>query len=134
MAEFSRQPIHPGGQPALEAESLIATWRALKLRGKVVVVLYALLGGTGSAYASYFLVSEVHHWGAWLFALLILDPIALAAFVFLAVLVAPRSFYASWLASAFRRAGFAAIIVGLGMAAILCSLLGYVAWELWKSR
>jgi hypothetical protein len=134
MAEFSAEPIHGSGPPSQAVDAFIATWKAVKLGAKVLIVVYAILGGVGSAYASFVLVSEVHHGGAWLFAFLVLDPIALASFVFLAVLIAPRSFFASWLASAFQRASVAAILVGLGVAAVFCWIVGFTAWELWKAR
>jgi len=79
-------------------------------------------------------VSEVHHWGAWAFALLVLDPIAVAAFVFLGVLIAPDSALATMLSSARKRATVVAIAVGVGFLSLIVGLLGFVAWELWKVR
>ena len=134
MTEFSADPIHPGGSPSPELPEFIASWRALRPRSKVLLGVYAVLGGAGSAYASYVLVHEVHHWGAWAFALLVLEPIALAAFVFIGVLFAPDSALATMLSSARKRATAVAIAVGVGFASLILGLFGFIAWELWKVR
>jgi hypothetical protein len=134
LSDFSAEPIQPDRSSLAAAANLIASWRALRLRTRVVVVLYAVLGGIGSAYASYTLVREVHHWGSWAFAVLVLDRIAVASLVVVAVLIAPESFVASLLTSSFRHAKTSAILVGVGVSLTLVAIFGFTLWELWKAR
>ncbi|MGH9318245.1 MAG: hypothetical protein ACRD1P_14195, partial [Thermoanaerobaculia bacterium] len=105
-----------------------------RLRGRVVVVIYLLLGGVGSLWGSYALMREVHHWAAWAFALLVLEPVAAASLLCIGVLLVPESFFAEFLAGALRRAKFIAIAFLVAYIALIVGLLSFAGWELWKVR
>ena len=134
MAEFSAAPIEPGPGRSPEVEELLSTWANLRLPAKILIGSYAFLGGMGSLYASQVLVREVHHWGAWAFAILVLDPIAAAGLLCVAMLIAPHSFLASLLASAIRRAKIVAVAFIIASASVIAGLIAFAAWQVWSAR
>jgi hypothetical protein len=113
---------------------LISSWQLLTARGKVVLVVYLVLGGAGSLYTSYFLFREAHHWTAWAFSILILDPIAVASVLCLIVLAWPRSALGELLAGALRRARVIAIGFIIVFGLLVLGVWGMALLEAVKAR
>ena len=92
----------------------------------VVILMVGVIGGLGGGFV---LSREVHHWAAWAFALLFLEPVGLACLLSLVAFAAPDSFAAHFLDGALRRASRAAYVGVLVYLAIVAAAIVYAVFS-----
>jgi hypothetical protein len=130
------EPIEPTGSSRLaeEANDLLDEVENLSQVGRVCGSIVMLIVATACLWGAYAITAEFRHWVAWAFAVVLLEPVGLAAAFAAVFLVAPNSSLGRWFAGSLRRAKIGLLVT---LFAFLGSILALVAWgasELWTLR
>jgi hypothetical protein len=136
MDDFSSGAIEPSGSSrrAAEVEDLFWDVDNLPRVARISCSLFMLLMAWSCLWGAYAITSNFHHWVAWAFAVVLLEPIGIVALLAAVFLLAPSSGLGRWFAASIRRAQFGLLALLLVIAGGLVSVLLWWAWETWKLR
>ncbi|SRR6266851_2264438 len=136
MDDYSPEPIEPSGSSRLAAEAEELFWSVdnLPRTARVLWSIFMLVMAWSCLWGAYAITSEFRHWVAWAFAVILLEPIGIAALLAAVFLLAPSSGLGRWFAGSIRRAKFGLLALLLVVAGGLMTVLFWWAWETWKLK
>jgi hypothetical protein len=136
MNDYSPEPIEPTGSSRLaaEAEELLWDVDSMSRLARVLWSVFMLLMAWACLWGAYAVISEFQHWVAWAFAVVLLEPIGIAALLAAVFLLAPGSGLGRWFAGSIRRARFGLLALLFVMIGGTATVLFWWAWETWKLR
>jgi len=136
MDSYSPEPIEPSGSPRLaaQAEELLWDVESLPRVIRFACSIFMLLMAASCLWGAYAITAEFRHWVAWAFAVILLEPVGIAALLAAVFLLAPSSSLGRWFAGAIRRAQFGLLALLFAVVGFLLTVFFWWAWETWKLR
>src|SRR5450755_3222885 len=105
---------------AAEIEGLALGIESSSWVTRIVLAIAAAAAGAVILWGSFAVVEEFHHWVAWTFALVLLEPCGIVSLLAAAFFIAPRSRLALWLRESLPR-------MKLGLAVSVLAVFSFVA-------
>ena len=136
MEDYTPVPIEPSGSSRLAAEAEELSWDvdSLPRTARIFSSIFMLLMAWSCLWGAYAITSEFRHWIAWAFAVILLEPIGIAALFASVFLLVPNSGLGRWFAASIRRAKFGLLVLLLVVVGGIMTVLFWWAWETWKLR
>ena|ERR1700731_2199837 len=119
---------------AAEIEGLALRIESSSWAMRIALAVASGAAGAGILWGSVAVVEEFHHWIAWAFALLLLEPCGIVALVAAAFFIAPRSRPALWLRGSLPRMKLGFTVALLFLFSFVAGTLGWGLLELWRVR
>ena len=136
MDSYSPEPIEPSTSPRLSAEAEELLWDVYNLPRPVRFICSVVMSlmAFSCLWGAYAITSEFRHWIALAFAVVLLEPVGIAALLAAVFLLAPGSALGRWFAGSIRRAEFGLLALLFTVIGGLVTALVWWAWETWKLR
>jgi hypothetical protein len=116
---------------AAEIEGLALGIESSSWATRIALAAASTAAGAGILWG-FAVVEEFHHWVAWTFALLLLEPCGIVALVAAAFFIAPRSRLALWLRGSLPRMKLGLMMAVLALFSFVAGTLGWGLLELWR--
>jgi hypothetical protein len=106
MDSYSPEPIEPSSSLKLSAAAEELLWDVYNLARPVrfILAIFMSMMAASCLWGAYAITSEFRHWIAWAFAVVLLEPVGIAALLAAVFLVVPGSGLGRWFAGSIRRA------------------------------